>query len=84
LDHGSDNRSGATIDYRLEARVRYWAEGKDRDLWLIASRIQTSREILDAARAANPNSCLVYWQIGFPDYAKCRIQAIPSEDVLAP
>jgi len=84
VDHIRDSRYGGLIFYGLEAHVAYSIDGKAQDGWLVASKQTASREMLIAVQNRQPSTCLVTWLNGSPQYAKCRIENIPAEELLAP
>jgi hypothetical protein len=73
VDHISDSEYGGRIFYRVEARTSYEFQGEPQERWLTASEITTERELLEAKLAIHPKYCSVYWVLGHPENAKCRL-----------
>ncbi len=74
VDHTGDSLRGGFVYYRLEARVRYEAQGQTQDRWLVASKATTVRELLDAMVSKQPRKGLVFWAPGHPEGAKCLLE----------
>ena len=73
VDNTRDTLFGGNISYRLEAHVRYVADGRMQDRWLRASDDLT-RESLLLKLATHPTKCLVYWPQNHPENAKCSLK----------
>jgi hypothetical protein len=73
VDNTRDTLYGGNISFRLEAHVRYSADGQMQDRWLRASDDLT-RESLLLKLAAHPTKCLVYWPPNHPENAKCSLK----------
>ena len=73
VDHTRDTLYGGKISYRVEAHVRYLADGQTQDRWVRASD-DLSQEGLLLKLAAHPTECLVYWPPSHPENAKCSLR----------
>jgi hypothetical protein len=74
MDEIGNSTRGGWVHYHLEARVTYQAEGHAFDRWLRVPRFDSSRAALEAVRARRPENCQVYWSLGHPENARCRME----------
>ena len=73
IDRVADYRYGGAILYRLDAHVKFKADGQDQDRWLRVQTGTTSRLELMAKAATDPKTCLVYWTPGHLENARCKM-----------
>ena len=73
IDRVADYRYGGAILYRLDAHVKFKADGQDQDRWLRVQTGTTSRLELMTKAATDPKTCLVYWTPGHLENARCKM-----------
>jgi hypothetical protein len=76
VDRIIDSTYGGRVLYRLEAHVRFMAEGQMQERWMVVREDTHDRALLMAEQASNPKTCEVYWTSGHPEDAGCMFQRI--------
>jgi len=73
VDRIRDGGQGGYVLYRLEAHVKFRADGRDQDRWLVVPSDSFDRLTLMAKAARHPKTCLIYWTPGHLENAKCKM-----------
>jgi hypothetical protein len=74
VDRVIDGGYGGRILYKTEAHVRFTAEGKVRDRWLLAADPSSDASWLKLQIPTPIEKCIVYWVPGHLDNARCKLK----------
>lgn len=72
-DHGEEGFMGGKVYYRIDADVRFVADGEPHEQWMPASETTEDRESLVLKLAEKPERCTVTWVPGHVEHARCRL-----------